>query len=123
MSSRRREIPLIWKHRKNVGTGRYCKLADFGETEEFVTLWQEGTGFVYDVTPLGPLCGAFSSWWLEAKTEQPTELTVEFSYDIRFGLFGQIMHRLERRKNWKSLFHKRSKHSKQGLRRANYLGH
>jgi len=62
MGSPRREIPLTWKHRKNVGTGRYCKLAGFGETGEFVTLWQKGTGFVYYETPLGPLCGAFSSW-------------------------------------------------------------
>lgn len=83
---------------KNIGAGRYCKLADFGEIEEFVTLWQEGTGFIYDVTPLGPLCEAYSCWWLDETAEKHTKLTVKFSYNIRFGLFGKLMHKLVMRK-------------------------
>ncbi len=80
------------------GTGRYCKLDGFGEIEEYVTVWQEGEGFVYDVTPLGPLTNAFSSWWLHKINDQTTRLSVVFSYEIRFGLFGSIMHSLVMRK-------------------------
>ena len=79
---------------KQVGAGRHCKLDGFGEIDEYITHWQEGTGFVYDVTPLGPLHKAFSSWWLTSKDETNTRLEVVFSYDIRFGLFGKIMHKL-----------------------------
>ncbi|GAB5382626.1 MAG: hypothetical protein Alis3KO_30210 [Aliiglaciecola sp.] len=76
-----------------LGAGRYCKLDGFGEIEEYITVWQEGTGFVYDVTPLGPLDRSFSSWWLEALDEKRTLLTVVLSYDIRYGLFGRLMHK------------------------------
>lgn len=81
-----------------LGAGRYCKLDGFGEIEEYVTEWQEGEGFVYDVTPLGPLANALSSWWLTPIDETTTRLTLVFSYDIRFGLFGDIMHKLVMRK-------------------------
>jgi hypothetical protein len=77
-----------------VGAGRHCKLDGFGEIDEYITTWQEGTGFVYNVTPLGPLDNAHSSWWLSANDEHNTRLKVVFSYDIRFGLFGRIMHKL-----------------------------
>ena len=77
-----------------VGAGRHCKLDGFGEIDEYITVWQEGSGFVYDVTPLGPLNRAFSSWWLTANNDHSTRLEVVFSYDIRFGIFGRIMHKL-----------------------------
>lgn len=79
---------------KTVGAGRHCKLDGFGEIDEYITHWQPGTGFVYDVTPLGPLHQAFSSWWLVPTGENSVQLEVVFSYDIRFGLFGKLMHKL-----------------------------
>lgn len=79
---------------KQIGAGRHCKLDGFGEIDEYVTHWQEGIGFVYDVSPLGPLYKAFSSWWLTSIDETNTRLEVVFSYNIRFGLFGKIMHKL-----------------------------
>ena len=81
-----------------VGAGRYCQLDGFGEIEEVITQWNEGEGFVYDVTPLGPLNNAFSSWWLAEQDANTTLLTVTLSYDIRFGLFGKMMHKLVMRK-------------------------
>lgn len=82
----------------DIGAGRYCKLEGFGEIEEYITVWQEAEGFVYNVTPLGPLHKAFSSWWLSKVSENVTRLEVVFSYDIRFGLFGSMMHKLVMRK-------------------------
>jgi hypothetical protein len=84
----------IGKGAKQIGAGRHCKLDGFGEIDEIITHWQEGTGFVYDVSPLGPLHNAFSSWWLTPKDATSTRLEVVFSYNIRFGLFGKIMHKL-----------------------------
>ncbi len=77
-----------------VGHGRHCKLDGFGEIDEHITIFEEGQGFVYDVTPLGPLDQAFSSWWLTTNSDQTTRLEVVFSYKIRFGLFGKMMHKL-----------------------------
>ena len=84
----------IGKGDKQIGAGRHCKLDGFGEIDEYITHWQEGTGFVYDVSPLGPLHNALSSWWLTPIDETSTRLEVVFSYNIRFGLFGRIMHKL-----------------------------
>lgn len=46
------------------------------------------------MTPLGPLDKACSSGWLSANNKHSTRLEVVFSYNIRFGLLGRIMHTL-----------------------------
>jgi hypothetical protein len=81
-----------------IGGGRHCELDGFGAIDEYITQWHVGEGFVYTVTPLGPLDKSHSSWWLTAKGDHQTELEVVFSYNIRFGLFGKLMHRLMMRK-------------------------
>jgi hypothetical protein len=55
-------------------------------------------GFAYSVTALGPLAASNSSWWLTRIDDQTTKLEVVLSYDIRFGLFGRILHKLVMRK-------------------------
>ncbi len=81
-----------------MGAGRHCVLEGFGAIDEYITQWHEGTGFVYDVTPPGPLNKASSRWWLTEKSAGVTELEVVFSYELRFGLFGRVMHGLIMRK-------------------------
>ena len=81
-----------------VGTGRHCDIDGFGSIKEYVTEWQDGVGFSYSVTPLGPLDKSNSSWWLSRVTDQETKLQVNLSYDLRFGLFGKILHKLIMRK-------------------------
>lgn len=81
-----------------VGTGRHCHIEGFGNIDEYVTHWQEGEGFAYSVTPLGPLAASNSSWWLTSIDRQTTKLEVIFSYDVRFGLFGKLLHKLMMRK-------------------------
>ncbi|MBL4660806.1 MAG: SRPBCC family protein [Alcanivoracaceae bacterium] len=83
---------------QEVGAGRHCKLEGFGEIDEYIQQWDEGSGFVYDVTPLGPLTNVYSSWYLSSVNKSMTTLKVTLSYDIRFGLFGKIMHKLIMRK-------------------------
>jgi len=93
----------IGHEKKGVGAGRHCELDGFGEIDEYITQWHEGIGYVYNVSALGPLHQAFSSWWLTSENGKTT-LTVVFSYNIRFGLFGKAMHKLiMRRKLEKSL--------------------
>jgi len=79
---------------QEVGAARYCKLADFGEIDEVVTEWNSGDGFTYTVSALGPLHNAVSRWTLTKVNAHTTQLEVEFAYDIRFSVFGKMMHSL-----------------------------
>lgn len=83
---------------EGVGTERHCHVVGFGNIQEHVTDWYEGQGFAYSVTALGPLAESTSSWWLTRIDDETTKLEVVFSYDIRFGLFGKILHKLVMRK-------------------------
>ncbi|SFC71375.1 SRPBCC family protein [Pseudoalteromonas denitrificans] len=96
------ESHSIGSKESGMGAARHCKLDGFGTIDEYVTQWVEGTGFVYDVTPLGPLNKSFSCWWLTALENGSTELEVVLSYDIRYGLFGKVMHSLIMRKKLES---------------------
>ncbi|OUS40509.1 hypothetical protein A9R00_05615 [Oleispira antarctica] len=80
--------------RQEVGAARYCKLEDFGEIDEVITEWHQGEGFTYTVSALGPLNNAVSRWTLMTVDANTTQLEVEFAYDIRFGIFGKMMHAL-----------------------------
>jgi len=86
------------EQKSGVGTGRYCKIEGFGSIEESVTEWHEGKGFVYTVTPLGPLDASQSSWWIEPVGDNMSRLEVTLDYDVRFGIFGEILHGLVMRK-------------------------
>lgn len=94
----------IGSQESGVGTKRHCDIDGFGGLDEEVTDWQEGLGFAYSVTPLGPLDTSNSSWWLTRIGENSSKLEVALSYDLRFGLLGKILHKLVmRRKLEKSL--------------------
>ena len=100
MLLKRKRSHSISKIEQGVGAGRHCELDGFGDINEFVIQWHQGTGFVYDVTPLGPLNKSFSSWWLTAKSEETTQLEVVLSYNIRYGIFGKMMHKFVMRKKF-----------------------
>jgi len=77
-----------------LGAARYCKLDDFGSIEEHITHWVDQAGFVYTISPLGPLNNAVSRWWLTPLANRQTMLEVTLKYDIRFGIFGRLIHKL-----------------------------
>ena len=81
-----------------IGTGRHCDIDGIGSIDEVVTKWQEGVGFSYSVTPLGPLAKSASSWQLTPISDSKTKLQVVFSYNLRFGLVGKILHKLVMRR-------------------------
>jgi hypothetical protein len=93
-----KESHAIGKGERCVGAGRHCELDGFGAIDEIITTWEEGTGFVYSVSPLGPLDKAFSAWWLTPIGNDRCRLRVTLSYDLRFGAFGKMMHSLVMRK-------------------------
>lgn len=92
------ESHALGNKNQEVGAARFCNLADFGNIDEIVTEWQQGNGFTYTVSALGPLTNAVSRWSLMAVDSKTTRLEVEFAYDIRFGVFGKIMHSLVMKK-------------------------
>lgn len=84
----------IGKEELGIGAGRHCTLVGFGEVDEYITHFNPGEGFVYDVTPLGPLHNAYSSWWIAEDVSKGSNLNIVISYDIRYGIFGKLMHAL-----------------------------
>ena len=80
--------------REEVGAGRYCKVEGFGEIEEYIRHWYEGTGFIYDVTPLGPFKNTMSRWEIQSINATTTQLNMYLTYDLRFGVLGKMMHKV-----------------------------
>lgn len=94
----------IGKEELGVGAGRHCTLEGFGEIDEYITHFSAGEGFVYSVTPLGPLHNTHSSWWITPASNEASRLNIIINYDIRFGIFGRLMHAMMmRRKLQKSM--------------------
>ena len=83
---------------QEIGAARHCKLSDFGAIDEVITEWKQGQGFTFTISPLGPLNNAISRWTLIEVDAQTTRLEVKFAYDIRFSIFGKLMHNLVMRK-------------------------
>lgn len=76
------------------GAVRHCDIKGFGSVSEEVTEWFEGRSFVYSVTPLGPLGVAHSRWTVLEMDDSSSRVSVEFGYDVRFGVFGSLLHKL-----------------------------
>ena len=81
-----------------VGAGRYCNIKGFGSIEETVTQWQENNSFTYTISDLGPLTGTTSRWTLRSDSKDATTISIEFNYDLKFSVFGKLLHKLMMRK-------------------------
>lgn len=77
---------------RGLGAGRHCDIQGFGGIDETVTDWSEGRSLSYRVTPLGPLGISNSRWTVVDLGNARSKLIVEFSYDVRFGVLGRLMH-------------------------------
>jgi len=86
------------KQKVGVGHGRHCVIDGFGAIDETITLWSEGEGFEFEISPVGPLYGATSRWELREQASKDTILTVTLVYSVRFGVFGKMMHKMIMRK-------------------------
>ena len=83
---------------RGTGAARHCDIKGFGSIDEVVTDWDEGHGFTYEVTPLGPIGGADSTWRVEPIDANRSRVQVRFGWETRFGLFGALMNLLMMRR-------------------------
>jgi ribosome-associated toxin RatA of RatAB toxin-antitoxin module len=79
---------------QQVGAARHCEIKGFGGIDEVITQWKENVGFTYTVSDLGPLTAAQSQWKIEQVGSDKTKLTVELGYNLKFGIFGKLLHSL-----------------------------
>lgn len=77
-----------------VGHGRHCDIEGFGSLDEYLIEWKENEGFTYTVTPLGPLDASISTWKTESLGLDKCKIEITLAYDIRYGIFGKLMHSL-----------------------------
>ncbi len=79
------------------GCSRACDIRGMGRIEETVTAWDEGRGFTYVATPLGPM-GAARNRWTVTAVPGGSVVAVEFAYRLRYGVLGRALHALAMRK-------------------------
>ncbi|MEE8371229.1 MAG: SRPBCC family protein [Sphingomonadales bacterium] len=91
---------------RGLGAGRHCDIKGFGGVDERITKWVEGRSFIYSVTPLGPLGVSHSRWTVHEIDDRSSRVVAEFGYDVRFGLFGKLLHATMMRPKLESSFPK-----------------
>ncbi|NRB47108.1 MAG: SRPBCC family protein [Saprospiraceae bacterium] len=82
---------------------RHCELLPMGEMEEVVTEWKEKEGFTMEVVggkmlpPYLLMIGRVSM----KKREEKTEVSFQFSYQLKFGFVGRVLDQLLIRSQFK----------------------
>ena len=89
---------------QGLGAGRHCDIKGFGSIQEEIIEWNEGRGFTYRVTPLGPLGVSQSRWTVYPIDSGSCKVVTELGYDVRMGLFGKLLHALMMRPKLKKAF-------------------
>ncbi len=78
-----------------VGAQRHCDLAPFGELEETVKEWDDARRMVISIDSAKKLPFAKGeATFILSPADDATEVSVDYKYEPRFGLFGQIMGKL-----------------------------
>ena len=73
-----------------VGAARTCDVPGFGNVEEKVTHWTEGESFTFEVTGVGPLRYARSTWHV-APEGAGARVSVRVEYRVKFGPLGALL--------------------------------
>lgn len=84
----------IAKKDLGVGHGRHCEIEGFGGIDEIITQWQQQESFAYSFSPVGPLKDGESHWTLTDLGNGKTRLQLALTFNLRFGLLGQLMYSL-----------------------------
>jgi uncharacterized protein YndB with AHSA1/START domain len=75
-----------------VGAQRHCDLAPFGELEETVKEWDDTRRMVISIDSAKKLPIAHGEvTFVLGPTEEGTEISVNYAYKPKFGVFGQIL--------------------------------
>ena len=81
---------LLSENNSGPEAARHCDVAGFGGIQEYVTEWNEGAGFTFRVTGVGPIREANSAWLVESK-DGKTVVSTTVDYATRFGLLGSAL--------------------------------
>ena len=76
------------------GAGRVCSIKGFGKVNEVITQWNENKGIEFTVSDLGPLKNTLCHFRIKAIDADRTQLDMTFDYDLKFGLFGKVLHQM-----------------------------
>ena len=75
-----------------VGAQRHCDLAPFGELEETVKEWEDTRRMVISIDSAKKLPIAHGEvTFVLNRTDDATEVNVNYAYKPKFGLLGQVM--------------------------------
>ena len=72
---------------------RHCEVAGFGGVDETITQWDDGRGFTYSFSGVGPVSGGTSSFSVKRQGDM-TLVQTNVDYSLRFGLIGSLMNAL-----------------------------
>jgi len=78
-----------------VGAKRHCDLAPIGALEETVTGWDEGNRMEIRIDSADklPIAHGLATFTLSASDAATTGVSVEYSYQPKYGFLGQMMGR------------------------------
>ena len=76
-----------------VGAQRHCDLAPFGALEETVKEWDEARRLVINIDSAKklPMSRGVATFILGAAGEDGTDVTIEYAYQPKFGVLGQLL--------------------------------
>ena len=83
--------------KEGVGASRVCELLPMGEVEEVVTDWRDGESLTLRLDPIKgtpPFRDAFGRLELAESKDGEVEVTMTFTYGLRFGILGSLMNRV-----------------------------
>ena len=83
----------ITNAKSGLGAKRHCELLPMGQMEEEVVEWNEGKSFVLEVIGgkmLPPYC--FMKGKIDlVESNEKTKVTFSFSYQLKYGMLGDLM--------------------------------
>ena len=75
------------------GAARHCDVPGFGGIEEYITEWNDGSGFTFQVEPVGLIDKSVSKWSVTPQGDK-TLVYTELDLKMRFGPIGALMEKL-----------------------------
>lgn len=92
--ARRVRVTKLGDKERGIGAGRRAVVPGLGTVDEVVIQWEPEQRLSYSVTPVSVFGAGIAHWRLEAAGPRTTRVFERFEYDMRFGIFGALLHAL-----------------------------
>lgn len=92
-----RKSYLTSVNKEGIGATRICELLPIGKISETVKEWQEGEGFLIEVTPiekLPPIKNFTSHFYIEELSVNTCRVIVYTNYKMKLGVTGKILNKI-----------------------------